>query len=491
METSIQFRRDKTLPNQSILHNTFALNEGSFVKLIWTLLILAASMALIAGCSEAPASAPPSAPLRPTVEIVKPEQRTIRRSVAQPGQIEPYEQTAIYSKVAGFVQKWYVDIGSHVKKDELLVELLVPELAEELKQKQAIVIQQKAMADQAQTLVQVAQSNSQAAGDAVSEAQANLLRYQADVERWQGELNRLNGLVKDQVVNPEVLAETKNQAKASQASLDAANATVKTRQSQKLAADAQVDKSKADLEAALAQVKVAEADERRVAAIFAYTKITAPYDGVITVRNVNTGDFVRPAAGDASGGQDGGSVAGSLVPLFIIVRTNPVMFVIGVPEIDAPYVAVGSKASLRLQSLAEREYDVPVTRTSLALRNQSRTLQAEIDLDNPKDELLPGMYAWGSIDIERPNVWAIPASSIVEIGNRMCCYMLDDGRALRTQLQSGVSDGTWTEVVQHRAYPANGDPGPWQDFTGNEQVITGDLSEISGGHQVSVQSDSK
>ncbi len=119
-----------------------------------------------------------------------------------------------------------------------------------------------------------------------------------------------------------------------------------------LAAEAQVDKSKADLDAARAQVKVAEADERRLAAMFAYTKITAPYDGVITVRNVNTGDFVRPATGDSSGGQDGGMAAGSLVPLFVIARTDPIMFVIGVPEIDAPYVSVGSKASLRLQALA-------------------------------------------------------------------------------------------------------------------------------------------
>ena len=99
------------------------------------------------------------------------------------------------------------------------------------------------------------------------------------------------------------------------------------------------------------------------------------------------------------------------------------MFVIGVPEIDAPYVSVGTKASLRLQALAGREFNVQVTRTSLALHNQSRTLQAEIDLPNPQNELLPGMYAYGSIEIERPKVWSIPTSATVQIGNRMCCYL--------------------------------------------------------------------
>jgi membrane fusion protein, multidrug efflux system len=159
-----------------------------------------------------------------------------------------------------------------------------------------------------------------------------------------------------------------------------------------------------------------------------------------------------------------------------------------VPEIESPYVKAGAKASIRLQALAEREFDVPVTRTALALRNQSRTLQAEIDLPNPKDELLAGMYAYGSIEIERPKVWAIPASAIVEIGNRLCCYLLDGDVAVRTQLQAGVSDGSWTEVVKRRTYPTSGDPGPWEDFTGKEQVVAGDLSEVSDGTSVRVES---
>jgi multidrug efflux pump subunit AcrA (membrane-fusion protein) len=454
------------------------------VNRTWVALLLCG---LACGCEKVQAEKSAPISLSPTVKAIQPEVRNIHSRVVQPGTIEPYEQTAIYAKVAGFVQKWYVDIGAHVKKDDLLVELLVPELDEEHKQKVAVVEQQKAMANQAETLVHVAESNLQAATDAVAESQANISRYEADVDRWQGELKRLTGMVKDQVVNPEVLAETKNQAKASQAALEAATAAVKTKQSQRLAVEAQVEKSKADLLAAQAQVKVAEADERRVAAMFAYTKITAPYDGVITVRNVNTGDFVRPASGDSSGGQDGGLAAGSLTPLFVIDRTDPMMFVIGVPEIDAPYVSVGSKASLRLQALAEREFNVSVTRTSLALRNQSRTLQAEIDLPNPKDELLPGMYAYGSIEIERPKVWAIPNSGIVEVGNRICCYLVKDGQAVRTQIQAGVSDGAWTEVVKRRTYPTSGEPGAWEDFTGSEQVIDGDLSEISDGKPVNVE----
>jgi RND family efflux transporter MFP subunit len=443
---------------------------------------------LASGCGQAKADKSTRISLAPTVKVVQPQMRDIHRSIAQPGIIEPYEETAIFSKVAGFVQKWYVDIGAKVKKDDLLVELLVPELAEEHKQKEAMVEQEKAMVNQAEKLVRVAESNLQAAADAVSEAQANVNRYEADVERWQGELNRLNGMVKDRTINPEVLAETKNQAKSSEAAVEAAGAAVKTKESQRLAAEAQVEKAKADLAAAQAQVKVAQAEERRLAAMFAYTKITAPYDGVITTRNVNTGDFVRPASGDATGSNEGGASAGRASPLFVVARTDPMMFVIGVPELDAPYVSVGTKASLRLQALASREFNVQVTRTSLTLRNQSRTLQAEIDLPNPQNELLPGMYAYGSIEIERPNVRAIPSSATVQIGNRMCCYLVNDGKAVRTQIQSGVSDGTWIEVVKRRAYPTAGEPGTWEDFNGSEQVVTGDLSEVAEGKHVTVES---
>ena len=452
------------------------------MKQLWILLLLAAPAC---GCGKVRADKVDHISLVPTATVVYPEKRDIRLTIAQPGVIEPYEQTAIYSKVAGFVQKWYVDIGAKVKKDDLLVELLVPELAEEHKQKVALVEQEKAIVNQSEKLVTVAQSNLQAATDAVSESEANISQYQAAVKYWQGQLDRLKRV--GTAVNPEVLPETQQQIEEKQAELEAAKSAVKTKESQRLAAEAQVEKAKADLAATQAQVKVAEADERRLAAMFAYTKITAPYDGVITTRNVNTGDFVRPASGDASG-TEGGNMSGRSNPLFIIARTEPVMFVIGVPEIDAPYVSVGTKASLRLQALAGREFDVAVSRTSLALQNQSRTLQAEIDLPNPHDELLPGMYAYGSIEIERPKVWAIPTSATVQIGNRMCCYLVRDNKAVRTQIQAGVSDGAWIEVVKRRTYSTSGDPGPWEEFNGAEEVVASDLSEVGDGKPVATES---
>jgi multidrug efflux pump subunit AcrA (membrane-fusion protein) len=455
------------------------------VNRYWLLLLLMCS--LTAGCAKAKAERSNSISLVPMVKVVEPGLCDIHRTIAQPGIIEPFEQTAIYSKIAGFVEKWCVDIGAKVKKDDLLVELDVPELAEELKQKDAQVEQQKAMVNQADKLVRVAESNLQAATDAVAEAEAGLSAYESDVKRWKGEVVRLTSMVRDRTINPENLAESQNKLDATQSAYAAATAAVRTKKSQERAAAAQIEKAKADLTAAEAQVKVAEADERRLKAMFDYTKIDAPYDGVITSRNVNTGDFIRPASGDSSAGSDGSGSGSRSGPLFVIARTDPVMFVIGVPEVDAPYVKVGTKATLRVQALAGREFNVQISRTSLALHNQSRTLQAEIDLPNPQNELLPGMYAYGSIEVERPHVRAIPNSATVQIGNRMCCFLVNDGKAVRTQIQSGVSDGKCVEVFKRRTYPTSGEPGNWEDFTGSEQVIAGDLSEVADGKQVKIE----
>ena len=228
-------------------------------------------------------------------------------------------------------------------------------------------------------------------------------------------MNRLSGLTKDGIVNPEVLAETKKQLKSAQAAIEAARAAVKTKDSQRVAAEAQVEKAKADVAASQADVKVAEAEERRLAAMLQYTKITAPYDGVVTSRNVNTGDFVRAGAGSAteSSGSEGSS--NQSLPMLTVTRTDPMVFVIGVPEVDAPYVTVGNKASLRLQALAGRQFDVSVTRVAPTLHKQSRTLLAEVDLPNPNGDLLPGMYAYGSIQLSRMQVPQFPLQQLSQL----------------------------------------------------------------------------
>jgi len=443
------------------------------------------SLLLACGCSD-PQPAPKSPiSLDPAVKVVHPQYRTVKRTVEQPGVIGAYERTALYAKVAGFVDKWNVDIGDRVKKGQTLVKLTAPEVVAQHQQMQAQVVLDRALVEQSHKLHLVAQRNVTAATETLAQARADVNRYEADVERWDSEVKRLTGLVAERVVDQQVLDETRRQLKSGRAALAASRAAVKTRDAQRLAAEATTEKTKVDIGAADARVQVAIADERRLAALVDYLTITAPYDGVVFARNVNLGDFVTPAAGDPSQSVFSLGVSPSkATPLYVLNRIDPVLFIVGVPEADAAYVAPGTKARVRVSALAGRELTARVTRTSWALNSTSRTLMAQIELRNPKADFVPGMYAYGSVLIERPEVRAVPVAAVTQIGNQTYCYLVVDGKAVRTPVQTGVSDGSWVEVTGKLVPSAGSSEAAWVAFDGTEAVITGNLSEISDGEPV-------
>ena len=421
------------------------------------------------------------------MKVVHAQYRTVKRTVEQPGVISAYERTALYAKVSGFVRKWNVDIGDRVKKGATLVELTAPELVAQHRQMQAQVELDRALVRQSQKQHVVAQHNVTAATEQVAQARAEVKSYAAIVKRWDGEVKRLTAMVAKQVVDVEVLAETTRQLESSQALLEASQVAVRTRDAQRLAAEATVERTEADIGTADARVPVAIAEERRLAALVDYLTITAPYDGVVLARNVNLGDFVLPASGDPSQGAFSLGVSpNQATPLYVLNRIDPVLFVIGVPEADAAYVAAGSSARVRVPALANHEFPARVTRTSWALNPTSRTLMAQVELPNPKGKFLPGMYAYGSVLIERPSVRALPVSAVTQIGNQTYCYLALDGKAARTPVQTGVSDGTWVEVTGKLVRSAGSSEGTWEAFDGSEAVIDGDLSLLVDGAPVDV-----
>jgi HlyD family secretion protein len=341
--------------------------------------------------------------------------------------------------------------------------------------------------EQSQKQHVVSQRNVTAATEQVAQARADVNSYIAEVERWDSEVKRLTTLVAERVVDQQVLDETQRQLRSSQALLEASRAAVRTREAQLESSDATQDRSKTDISVADAKVPVAIAEEQRLAALVDYLTITAPYDGVVLARNVNLGDFVQPASGDPSQGAFSLGVSPSLAtPLYLFNRIDPVLFVIGVPEADAAYVAPGSRARVRVPALANHEFPARVTRTSWALNPTSRTLQAQVELPNPQGKFLPGMYAYGSVLIERPDVRALPVSAVTQIGNQTYCYLALDGKAARTPVQTGVSDGTWVEVTGKLVRSAGSSEGTWKAFDGSEAVIYGDLSLLVDGAPVDV-----
>ncbi len=137
-----------------------------------------------------------------------------------------------------------------------------------------------------------------------------------------------------------------------------------------------------------------------------------------------------------------------------------------------------------MRAFREEPIDGTVTRTSWALNVKSRTLRAEIDLTNPLGELLPGMYAYASVTIERPYVPAVPISSLVHAGDKTYCWFYDGGKAHKTEVRTGVADDEWIELSGiHTSDPADR-KNPWKAVGGNEQIIVGDISELEDGESV-------
>src|SRR5262249_54031434 len=150
-------------------------------------------------------------------------------------------------------------------------------------------------------------------------------------------------------------------------------------------------KASVDVGVARARLVVAESEAKRLKALVGYLTLTAPFDGVIVARNVNTGDFVLPATGDPSATRRSPDQAPDRsAPLYVVDRTDVLRIYVDVPEQDADFVTIGTKAKVLVRAYRDKEFPASVTRTAWALNVKSRTLRVEIDIPNPESRILPG-----------------------------------------------------------------------------------------------------
>jgi len=405
----------------------------------------AALLSLAAGCQRsspaAPRSEQPEAPAAtPAVRTVKPARKTVRHPIEQPGfNIEAYQETPLYAKVTGYARESNIDIGDSVHRGQVLAELDVPEMEVELKQKEAA----------------VRQANAQ-----VQQTRAAVLTAQAQVERAKSQSERLARIGQGGVLDRESVEEARLGYQAAQANLE---------------------KARADVAVAETQVEGAKANRDYARTMLQYTQVRAPFGGVVTQRNVNTGDFVQPAASGAKGR-----------PLFVVDQIDPVRVFVNVPGADASWVHNGDPVSLRLHGAGGELFKGRVTRNARSLDPQTRTLRTEIDMPNPGHKLLPGMYVQATILVEHANVWTLPAAAVMTEGDQTFCYRVENGKAIRTGLQVGLSGGGLVEVLKRQSRA--GSPGreeQWEEITGQEEVVAGDLDALSDGQPVGRPADNK
>jgi multidrug efflux pump subunit AcrA (membrane-fusion protein) len=279
-----------------------------------------------------------------------------------PGNITPITEAYIYARATGYLKQRYVDIGDRVRAGQKLADVEAPDLDQQVSEARAALAQAQGQLGQAQATLE----------------QLVATRDLAEIT-WQ----RYKILTADGAVSRQDGDNQSTAAKTSAANVVAQQKTVRAMEEFVRASQATLD---------------------RVLALQGYERITAPFDGVITSRNVDVGALISAAnsnPGPARSNAAGPSDVPSGGEMFRLAEIGRLRILIAVPQTNAPGVRVGQTATVTVQQIPNQRYQGKVTRTSSSLDAQSRTLLTEVDVENPKGVLLPGMYATVSFVTDR------------------------------------------------------------------------------------------
>jgi RND family efflux transporter MFP subunit len=451
----------------------------------------------LCGCGgqtpEPPKSADGKGKPAAAVSVAKPERHTVRQQVGQPGWIEAFEQTPIYARIPGYIRKVHVDIGYEIKgpkenkgtgkvvqEGQLLADLSVPERVADLEQKKALAAKAADEIKQAEEIVKVSEAVYQSAVARVEEEKAGRLQAEAEYQRWDAEYRKAEDLVRRGLLDQQTLEVTRYQREATRAAKVKVEARVESAVSAVKEAQARWDKAKVDVKVAQSRHRAAEAERDYVAEMLGYAEIRAPYDGVVMVRNINTWDFVQPAA------------AGKGEPLFVVASTDKVRIFVEVPETEAVFIDKDAKARIRVRGLKGEELEGKVARTSWGVNARERTLRTEINLKNKGGRLRPGMYVFATLTMEHKDVWTLPVGAVAVAEEQPFCVRVEGGKTVRTPVQLGLSDGKRVEVRKKLVGRTTaGEGGTWEDFSGTEEVVASHPAALTDGQAVQVHGPSR
>ena len=336
-----------------------------------------------------------------------------------PGQTEPFYTSTIYPRATGYVAERRVDIGSHVKKGDLLIRIAAPDLDAQLAQ---------ARAQQEQSIA------------AESQAKAQLAQAQANLQLAQVTSKRFETLTKQGYQTVQNNDNQSTQVQSQGANVDTAQAAIKV---------------------AAANTQGAGASVQRLEAMVSFERVEAPFDGVITTRGVEKGDLVN--ADNHSG-----------TALFTVAADKVLRVTVHVPQANAYGIKDGLIGTAYLPQKPEQTFSGRISRSSVALLNSARTLDTEVDVDNPSGALKPGAYVNVTFEIprERPNV-VLPAETIVFNQNGLQVATVQDEQ-VRFQTISIYRDFGKTFEVR-------------DGVSGSEQIIMNPPPDLRDGQKVKIK----
>jgi RND family efflux transporter MFP subunit len=359
----------------------------------------------------------------PTVAVAKTGTEDLSHDIVLTAEFKPFQEIEVMAKVAGYVKKINVDVGDHVQEGQLLALIEVPEMAD----------------DQAR-------------------AQSMLNRSQAEVARAKDELERAESAHRIAHLSFTRLSEVAKQRAGLIAQQEIDDA-----QSKDLQTEAQVNAAKSSITAAEQQVQVSSADVQKLKTLFEYTRVTAPFAGLVTKRYADTGSMIQ--AGISSSTQ--------VMPVVKLSENTLLRLIFPVPESVVPTVHVGQQVEVRVPTL-NRAFPGRVARFSDKVSSATRTMDTEVDVPNSNLVLIPGMYAEVTLTLDHRNGVVTAPISAVEVGNDetsgQVVVVTSENRVEIRKVQLGLQTETKFEVKS--------------GLRGGELVVTGNRAALKSGQEV-------
>ena len=319
---------------------------------------------LLSSCSkhEVVEAGGPGGADAPTVAVAKVQAENLSHTLVLTAEFKPFQEVDVMAKVAGYIKEINVDVGDRVGQNQLLATLEIPEMADDLRK-----------------------------------ANASVKRSESEVRRAEDELKRAESardIAHLSYQRLSAVAEKKPGLIAQQEIDDA--------KSRDLVAEAQVSAANSAKVSAEEQVNVNNSDVERVKTLIEYTRVTAPFAGVVTKRYADKGSMIQ--AGTASQTQ--------AMPVVRLSENSLLRLILPVPESVVPTVHIGQQVEVRVPTL-NRSFPGKVARFADKLSLATRTMDTEVDVPNPSLVLIPGMYAEVDLSLAQRNaVLAIPVTAV-------------------------------------------------------------------------------
>jgi len=357
----------------------------------------------------------------PPAAVARVERRNMGSTLAIAGEFKPFQDVDVHAKVAGYIRKIYVDVGDHVKEGQTLAVLEVPEIAAQLTGAEAAV---------------------RAAQEQIHKAQGDLQRSRSAHAAAHSAYVRLK------------------QAADSRAGL-VAQQEVDDAQAKDLETEGQTASAEAELASAGQQLEVAQANQKQYRAMSDYTRIVAPFAGVITNRYADTGALI--AAGTSSSTQ--------AIPVVRLAQTSKLRLVLPIPESVVAQIHLGDPVKVHVQAL-DQEIEGSVSRFADSLDRQTRTMETEIDFDNRTGRLISGMYTETRLSLrEKKNALTISLEAVSRDGEEATVLAVNAENVVEERkVRLGVEDSARVEVLS--------------GLSEGERVIIGNRSEYHNGQKI-------